>query len=228
MEAVGAKGAGAAGVEIVDLGRIGYDAALSLQMQRVEAVAAGERGAALFLLEHAPVITLGRSGSTANLLVSPELLEQRGVALVHAKRGGDVTCHFPGQLVAYPIMRLAGRPGGLRGVFHDLEEVVIRLLSGFSITAGRQEGRPGVWLGQRKIASVGLGVRRWVTFHGLALNVLEDVGLFSAITPCGLADAVPTSMELERRAAGMRDWRVEMQEVKDGFVREFREVFQVT
>ncbi len=209
------------GVEVVDLGLISWQEALELQMRRVEEVEREQAPPALFLLEHPPVITLGRSGNTGNLLVSRETLRQRGVELVHARRGGDVTCHFPGQLVAYPIVRVAARPGGLRRLFHDLEQSVIDLLSCFAIQAGREQGRPGVWVQGRKIASIGLGMRRWVSFHGLALNVAYNIDLFSMLTPCGLAGVRMTSMEREREAAGCGTWQVAMQEVKNVFVREF-------
>lgn len=210
-------------MDVQDLGLISWRDALDIQMQRVEAVIAGAAPATLFLLEHEPVITLGRSGNKNSLLVSETELERRSIALEHAKRGGDVTCHFPGQLVAYVVLHAGNRPGGLKQLFHDLEQSVINLLEDFQLSADREEGRPGVWIEKRKIASIGIGVRHWVTFHGLALNVKQDLSLFELLTPCGLAGVTPTSMERERAAAGVVPWQVAMQEVKDGFVRQFRE-----
>lgn len=204
-------------LEVQDLGLISWRDALKLQLERVEQVAGGRAPATLYLLEHEPVVTLGRSGNKESLLVSEEELARRGVALEHARRGGDVTCHFPGQLVAYVVMPVDLRKGGLRQVFHDLEEAVISVLAGYGIAAERMSGRPGVWTQGRKIASIGLGVRRWVTFHGLALNVARDIGLFSLLTPCGLQGVEATSMELERAAAGISPWNVEMKEVKGVF-----------
>ncbi len=212
-------------MQVRDLGLISWRNALDIQMLRVDEVAAGTAPPALFLLEHEPVITLGRSGKRDSLHVSEQELERRGIALEHARRGGDVTCHFPGQLVAYVVLHAGNRPGGLKQLFFDLEQAVIDLLEEFQIPATREEGRPGVWVQGRKIASIGLGVRRWVTFHGLALNVKQDLALFELLTPCGLAGVTPTSMERERAAAGVEPWLVAMQEVKNAFVQRFRETF---
>lgn len=209
-------------LEVIDLGLVSWKKALQTQMERVEAVAQGRAGPALFVLEHDPVITLGISGNMDNLRVPPEELRRRGIALEHARRGGDVTCHFPGQLVAYPVFSIERRPGGVKRLFQDLEQSLIDLLERFGIAAGRREGCPGVWIKGRKIASIGLGVRRWVTFHGLALNVGRDLELFSLVTPCGLAGVESTSLEREREAAGILPWRVDMQEVKDVFVEQFK------
>lgn len=207
--------------EIQDLGVISWREALELQMARVEAVSRGTAPPAVYLLEHEPVITLGRKGNVDSLLVDKKTLAARGVALEHASRGGDVTCHFPGQLVVYVIMPVDKRPGGLKKVFHDLEEAVIKTLDNFGIPAHHAQGRPGVWTGRGKIASIGLGLRRWVTFHGLALNVARDLELFSLVTPCGLHGVQMTSMERERLAVGLASWEVEMHEVKNVFVQEF-------
>ncbi len=206
-------------MEIIDLGLIPYGEAVEIQLERLEKVTRGEDEGALYLLEHPKVVTLGRQGGLENLLANEEGLKSLGIDVVQTTRGGNITCHFPGQLVAYPIIRVEKRPGGIRKFFFDLEESVVRTCAAFGVTAQRREGHPGVWLGQRKICSIGIGVRRWVTYHGLALNVEKDLSLFRTITPCGIQGAVPTSISLE---AG-RD--VSVKEAKNVFKREFTEIF---
>ncbi|WP_235185459.1 lipoyl(octanoyl) transferase LipB [Desulfonatronum thiodismutans] len=200
-----------------DLGLMPYDQALGIQAEAVRDVATGgaER---LLVLEHPLVITLGRNSGAEHLLVSPETLAERGIQLVHAARGGSVTCHFPGQLVIYPILRLNQRPGGLRRLVFDLEEAVIRTLTPYGLPAARNPGRPGVWIQDRKIASIGLALKNWVTFHGLALNVGLNTSLFDLITPCGLSGVRVTSVhgELGREEPGVA-------EVKEALVAALRE-----
>lgn len=206
-------------MEIIDLGLIPYGEAVEIQLERLEKVTSGEDDGAVYLLEHPKVVTLGRQGGLENLLVDETGLKSRGIDVVQTTRGGNITCHFPGQLVAYPIIRVEKRPGGIRKFFSDLEESVIRTCAAFGVQAQKREGHPGVWLGQRKICSIGIGVRRWVTYHGLALNVEKDLSLFQTITPCGIQGAVPTSISLE---AGQD---VSVKEAKDVFKREFTEIF---
>lgn len=206
-------------IVIRDLGVIGWEEARVVQEERAQAVRAGA-DETLFLLEHPPVITLGRNGGRDNLLADPAALAARGVQVIQASRGGDITCHYPGQLVAYPILRVARRPGGLKGLFHDLEETVIRTVARFGVAAGRIGGRTGVWVGDRKICAMGLAVRRWVSMHGLSLNVGPDLSLFSSITACGLTGARVTSLAQE---AGDPD--IGMDRVKDVLSDEFRKTF---
>ena len=206
-------------MKIVDLGLISHEKALNIQLERVEQVAGGEENT-LYLLEHPPVITVGRNSGWNHLLVDESVLAAEGIALSRTSRGGDITCHYPGQLVAYPVFRVASRPGGMRGFFTDLEEVVIRTLRDFGLQGERVEGRPGVWIGQGKIASIGIGMRRWTSYHGLSLNVARDMTLFRRITLCGLSGARPTSIHHE-----LGDDSITMQEVKDVCVREFCAVF---
>jgi lipoyl(octanoyl) transferase len=223
-------------MEIVDLGFVPYGQAQERQLERHARVLAGQAPDTLFLLEHPPVITLGKGGGLENLHVAPEFLAARGIELVPVSRGGNITCHFPGQLVAYPVFRLDRRPGGVRSFFHDMEEVVIRALARVGVAAGRVEGRPGVWTTSGKICSMGIAVKRWVTYHGLALNVARDTALFDLITLCGLADARPTSVhtELSARAAAASDAPADpgatvfpdMQEMKHVLAQEFRAVFE--
>lgn len=206
-------------MHIVDLGLVRHAEAEAIQLRRLPLVTAGAEDT-LYLLEHPRTVTLGRNGGRENLLVGEDALAAQGIELVQTSRGGNITCHYPGQLVAYPVFRIASRPGGLRCFFHDLEEVVIRTLAHFGLSAGRSEGRPGVWVGPRKIASIGIAMRRWTSYHGLALNIGRDLSLFSLITLCGLSDAEPTSLHHE-----LQDESISMQEIKHVCAREFRTLF---
>jgi lipoyl(octanoyl) transferase len=206
-------------VLVFDLGRIAFDRARSLQMQAVSAVTAGGEPA-LFVLEHDPVVTLGRNAGLNHLLISEEELSRRDIALRRTTRGGDITCHYPGQLVAYPIFPLDRRPGGLKRFFYDLESVVLQVLSQCGMTGERIDGRPGVFVGGRKIASIGIGVKHWVSYHGLAINVGLDLGLFSLLTPCGLTGVAPTSIHCE-----LGKDEPKFAEVKRMCVHAFQEVF---
>ena len=206
-------------MRIVDLGLIDYEEAEALQLRRLDEVLDGGEDT-LYLLEHPRVITLGRQGGMENLLLGESFLRGRGVALARTTRGGNITCHFPGQLVGYPIFRVDKRPGGLKRFFHDMEEAVIRTTARFGVPSRRREGYPGVWLDERrKICSMGIGVRRWVTYHGLALNIGPDVSLFRMITLCGIAGAEPTSLSIETGR------EVAVEEVKHVLAEEFRAVF---
>ena len=212
---------------VTDLGRMAFDAAWTIQEQAVADRLAGGPDQ-LFLVEHDPVVTLGRHGGRENLLVPPEYLAARGVALATASRGGNITCHFPGQVVAYPIFKIAAAKGGLRGLFNDLEAVVIATLAGYGVAGEREPGRPGVFVTGRKIASIGLAVKKYVTAHGLALNVGRDLGVFSLITPCGLAGVAPTSLTLELPAVTAALCPTEehlIQHVKRTLVASFERVF---
>lgn len=212
---------------VTDLGRMAFDDAWLVQERAVAERLAGGPDR-LFLVEHDPVVTLGRHGGRENLLVPPEYLAQRGVALSEASRGGNITCHFPGQVVAYPIFRISLARGGLRGMFADLEEVVIATLAGYGVSGEREPGRPGVFVAGRKIASIGLAVRKYVTAHGLALNVGRDLGVFSLITPCGLQGVTPTSVSLEMPADAAARYPTEnhlIHHVKRTLVASFENVF---
>lgn len=213
----------------VDLGLMAYGEAEALQLAALAEVQTGGEEA-LFLVEHPRVITLGLQGGRENLRVDAAALASQGIGLVQTRRGGNITCHFPGQLVAYPIFRVDKRRGGIRRFFSDMEEAVIRTAAHFGVQAGRRGGFPGVWVealsrepaGPRKLCSMGIGVRRGVSYHGLALNVGPDVSLFGCITLCGIAGAAPTSLALE---SGPAPTHIDMKEVKDVLAREFRALF---
>jgi lipoyl(octanoyl) transferase len=175
-----------------------YAEALALQRNAAKARLSGALGDDLMLLvEHPPVVTLGRSTKAGNLIATPALLAERGVELYEVERGGDVTFHGPGQIVGYPIVDLTQHKQDLHWYLRQLEETMIRALARFDITAARNPGKTGVWVGDRKIASIGVHARQWVTWHGFALNVATDLSYFDLMVPCGLPDVVMTSVERE-------------------------------
>jgi len=182
-------------LEVSYLGRVAYADGLRLQEERVEAVRAGTASEALFLLEHDPVITLGRNAHGENVTASAETLERLGITVAECGRGGDVTYHGPGQLVGYPIVNLAPDRKDVWKYVRNLEEALIRTLASFGIEGGRKQGLTGVWVGPAKIAAIGVRVSRWVTSHGFALNVTTDLDHFKTIVPCGIRNYGVTSME---------------------------------
>jgi len=179
------------------LGTVSYDTAYRLQRNLWRKRVAGEIPDQLLLLEHPPVITLGRSARKEHLLASEERLECSGVQVVETDRGGDVTYHGPGQLVGYPILDLKPDRMDVLRYLRDLEEVLIRVLTEFGIPGSRKNGYTGVWIEDRKIAAIGVKISRWVTYHGFALNVSTDLSAFDLIVSCGIRDVRVTSMERE-------------------------------
>jgi len=179
-----------------DLGRIPYREALEFQRRAVAERASNARGDAIYFVEHEPVLTVGRAGHAENLLIPESLLEARGVEVVPIERGGDVTYHGPGQIVGYPIVALDGLPGGrdMHRYLRDLEDVLILMLTDYGISAGRRPPYTGVWVGDRKVAAIGVAVKRWITLHGFALNLDPDLTHFDWIHPCGIRDLGVTSM----------------------------------
>jgi len=173
------------------LGSVPYDRALHLQEVVRDQVAEGSAADTLLLLEHEPVITLGRSADPANVLASPEELGRNGISVVRTSRGGDVTFHGPGQLVGYPVFRLHR---GVRAHVKAMADGIIVALGTLGIEAEWRESHPGVWVGTEKICALGVHVRRHVAMHGFALNVSTDLAGFCAIVPCGLRDAGVTSI----------------------------------
>lgn len=191
-----------------DLGRIDYEDALMRQTAVFDALlaakAAGIQGENhLFFCEHNPVLTIGKSGKEANLLISEELLRARGVSFYHINRGGDITYHGPGQITGYPVFDLDGWHLGLKQYIYLLEETIIRFLALYGLKGERLEGATGVWLDPevkgrtRKICAIGVKSSRFVTMHGFALNVNTDLSYFSLINPCGFIDKGVTSLEKE-------------------------------
>jgi len=187
----------AASTATVDWGRTRYVEAWRRQEGLVAQRIAGAAPDTLIFTEHEPVYTLGvRIGAMRNLLLDPAELARSGIDLVETNRGGDITYHGPGQIVGYPIVSLAARKD-LHAYLRFLEEVLIRSLGNLGLAAARRAGKTGIWLGQRKIAAIGVGVKRWVTFHGFALNVNNDLAAFGGIVPCGITDGTVTSLKQE-------------------------------
>jgi lipoate-protein ligase B len=188
---------------ILDLGRRAYRPTLALQRALVERRRLGTLEHDLLLLvEHEPVVTMGRGSQASSLPVSPEELGRRGLDVLEVERGGDVTWHGPGQLVGYPILDLTGHRQDLHWYLRQLEELLIGALAALDLVGSRQAGRTGVWTGGRKIASIGVHVRQWVTFHGFALNVHPDLRAFDQIVACGIAGVDMTSIERELVLSG--------------------------
>jgi lipoate-protein ligase B len=193
-----------------DLGLVPYHEAYERQRALVDDRIAGRAGDTLLLLEHPPVVTLGRGTRATSLPLAPDVLRGRGVEVVEIERGGDVTYHGPGQLVGYPILDLKGLKPDLHWYLRQLEAALIEALATFAIPGERNPGYTGVWTRGRKIASIGIHVRQWVTWHGFALNVTTDLSAFDLIVPCGIPNVVMTSVlreagERESGRAGERD-----------------------
>lgn len=175
------------------MGRMPYADALASQESRLANKLGGATEDVLLLLEHEPVYTIGRTRNQSSLR-DPTLLPH---PVVQINRGGQATFHGPGQLIGYPILDLRPRGSDLHRYLRDLEEVLIQTLAHYDLEAGRRIGLTGVWVADRKIASIGVGVRRWISMHGFALNVCGDLSPFEAITPCGIAGVEMTSIERE-------------------------------
>ncbi|MDX2009045.1 MAG: lipoyl(octanoyl) transferase LipB [Myxococcaceae bacterium] len=209
------------------LGRVEYADGLELQQQFQTARRADAVPDTLLLLEHPPVLTLGRGADGSNVLKRPDELEALGVALHETDRGGDVTYHGPGQLVGYPLLHLGPGRQDVRRYVRSIEELIIRTLADFGITATRIEKWPGVWVaesrlgGPRKICALGVHLSRWYTRHGFALNVDPDLSHFELIVPCGISEAGVTSMAKELPGGAPS-----MAEVEAQLVRRFGEVFE--
>jgi lipoate-protein ligase B len=204
------------------LGTLEYEKALRLQNRLAEARKQGGISDVLLLLQHPPVVTMGKSGKVQNIL-RPQSLEGRKIKVIFTDRGGDVTYHGPGQLVVYPILDLRQHGLGVPGYVWNLEEMTIRFLARWGISAERVEKMRGVWAGNEKIASLGVHLSRWISKHGLALNVNTDLDPFKLINPCGTGRQV-TSMEK------ILGGKVSMGEVETGMLESFAELFasQVT
>ncbi|MEX2178942.1 MAG: lipoyl(octanoyl) transferase LipB [Gemmatimonadaceae bacterium] len=192
---------------VADFGTRAYGEMLEIQRAVARARISGEIAQdVLILVEHPPVITLGRSSKDAHLLSNPEQLSARGVEVFEVERGGDVTFHGPGQLVGYPIIDLKRHKQDLHWYLRRVEDVLIQSLESLGIPAERVEKYTGVWTNGKKIASIGVHARDWVTWHGFALNVTTELSFFDLIVPCGIPEVTMTSVEREitERAEGVR------------------------
>lgn len=207
-------------LDVRRLGRVGYGDALEIQAGLVAQRRAGEIPDTLLLLEHPHVITLGSGAHEENVLVSAEERAARGIELFETGRGGDVTYHGPGQLVGYPILDLKPDRQDLHRYLRDLEEMLIGVLGEFGLRGGRKEGLTGVWVGDRKLAAIGVRVSSgWITSHGFALNVTTDLGMFGTIVPCGIRDHGVGSISEEVGRA------VAMEEAEAAVVRQMGRIF---
>jgi lipoyl(octanoyl) transferase len=206
----------------VDLGLIEYTEAQAIQIRIRDARLDGRitDDVALFC-EHPPVFTLGRRGGRENLRVSPELLAEKGVPVVQAERGGNITYHGPGQLIVYPIIDLEGARLSVVDYVTALETVMIRTAADFGVTAGRSEVNRGVWVGDRKLGSVGIALRRGISWHGLAFNADPDLTPFGWIHPCGLSGVRMTSLARETET------QVDLTAVKDRMRDHLADVFSI-
>ena len=186
--------------------RVDYERALALQMEICERKKGGFAHDILLLLEHPPVITLGRNGNWHNLVVSEETLKARGVSRYATDRGGDITFHGPGQLVGYPLLKLERDEQDVHRYMRNLEETIIRVLAEYGIEGWREEKMTGVWTAAGKICAMGVHISRWVTRHGFAFNVNTDLSFYDLIIPCGLVGKSVTSMQaILGRAVDLRE-----------------------
>ena len=202
---------------------IRYNEGLIIQEEAHDKISSSQNVASgyLILLQHYPVITNGRFGSDDNYVLPVKQIEKLGVEVQRSDRGGELTFHGPGQLVAYPILNLRSLNIGVKKYITLLEQVIINTLSDFGISSDRKEGYPGVWTSGQKIASIGVSVKNGITMHGSALNVSTDLDSFSMIVPCGISDVEVTSMEQTLGCS------VNMKDVINSFASEFEKVFEV-
>ena len=206
------------------LGRLDYAEALELQRNIARDRIAGTiQQDVLLLMEHPPVVTMGRASKEQHLVASPEFLKSKGVELFEVERGGDVTFHGPGQLVGYPIIDLKRHRQDLHWYLRKIEESLINTLADFGIPGERNTAYTGVWTRGKKIASIGVHARDWVTWHGFALNVNTDLSYFDLIIPCGIDGVVMTSIARE-----IGSELVSMQDVRDRVSAKFAEAFDLT
>lgn len=207
---------------IVNLKKIEYEKAWHLQKKIFQAKLEKKLDRdVLLLLEHPHTITVGKKGGKDEVLADSEKLKKKGISIFYIGRGGRVTYHGPGQLVGYPILNLNSYLNDLHLYLRYLEEVLIRTLKEFRIEAGRINGLTGVWVGRRKIASIGIKVRRWITLHGFALNVNTELSYFNLIQPCGMKAQIMTSMER------ILNRNVKIEEVVEKLVPKFSDIFGV-
>jgi lipoyl(octanoyl) transferase len=213
-------------LRVEDLGLRPYGEALAIQRELRRRRLAGELTEdVLLLVEHPPVVTLGRGTRASSLPLAPAELERGGVEVFEVERGGDVTLHAPGQLVGYPILDLRHHREDLHWYLRSLEDVLIQALGATGLEADRNPGRTGVWTAGRKIASIGVHVKQWVTLHGFALNVTTDLDLFDLIVPCGIPQVVMTSVAAELLREGDSTL---MPAVRERVVEAFCDVFRMS
>lgn len=208
-------------IDVKRLGSMDYQAALELQLDYLEKRINGEINDTLIFLQHTPTITIGRKGNKDNLLISEKILKQKKIKYYEVNRGGDITYHGPGQLVCYPIIDLKGHTKDVHKYLRTLEQIIIDVLLEFDIEARRIEGLTGVFVKNSKIASIGVGIKRWVTFHGLSLNINTDLSYFDFIVPCGLNNNPVTSIKSWNK---LQD-EIDLSIVEDHLIKGFTKYF---
>jgi lipoate-protein ligase B len=207
---------------ILNLDTIPYEEAFDLQKRLVEMRSQDNINDILILLEHPPVFTVTRKATLKNVLASPDELKEKGISLCKTNRGGDITYHGPGQLVGYPIMDLKEHGKDLHKYIRNIEEMIIKLLRDYDISAHRDKNNPGVWVGKEKIAAIGIAVKSsWTTMHGFSLNINPDLNHYSLIVPCGITDKGVTSL------SKLLGKSISQKEVRERLIQHFQEVFNV-
>jgi len=205
-----------------NIGLVEYDTALKLQGRLVKARLSGEIADTILFLQHPPVLTIGAGGGEDNIISSRHALAEKGVAVVTTDRGGNITCHEPGQLVGYPILDLTARGKDLHKYVHDIEGVIIRTLQDYGIEAQRDSRYPGVWVGDDKVCALGIRVTRWVTKHGFALNANNDLKCFSHVHPCGIDNCGVTSV------SRLLNRKVTIEDIMTHVIEHWTQVFNMT
>ena len=209
------------GYKIIDLGLVNFDKAYSAQKEALLSVKAQRDNEFIIFAEHRPVFTIGRRGKKENILASEKEIHSREIDIVNTDRGGDITFHGPGQIVAYPILDLASRSKDMHKFLRDLEKVIILTLSDYHIDSFRVDERTGCWTDKGKIASIGVAASGWVTYHGLALNANVDLSYFDMIYPCGFNNIKMTSMQ------DILNNEVDMDKLKNRLIHYFKDVFNL-
>lgn len=209
---------------VYKLGRVNYQSALELQLSILDRLKRRETSDTLLLLEHPPTFTIGRRGRLEHLLKNQEELKNKGIEFEVVGRGGDITYHGPGQLVGYPITDLGNHKFDIHLFLRNIEQVIINALSDFDIIGETKRDHTGVWVRDEKIASIGVGVKKWATYHGFALNVNTDLSYFDMIVPCGIPGIKMTSMK--ELSQGKED--IDMSEVQNSIIEGFSCVFNVS
>jgi lipoate-protein ligase B len=186
-------------INIIDCGIKDYQSVLLMQENALQDLLAGTRKDTIFIVEHPPVITLGARNSANKLAKDTDIIKQAGIEIFQIRRGGGTTAHNPGQLVVYPIINLKKHSLGVSDFVHLLEKIGIELLAELGLNCGTKKGFPGLWINERKIASIGVQIKKWITCHGMAVNINNDLSIFDLIVPCGLENVKMTSAEKELR-----------------------------
>jgi lipoyl(octanoyl) transferase len=206
---------------IIDLGLIDYNKAYLFQRDTLSRVKSGNIKGALIFAQHYPVFTIGRSGKDNNLLLTPEKINSRGIDIINIDRGGDITFHGPGQVIAYPIFDLNNHKKDLHDYLRNLESVIIQSLARYKIACFRVPDKTGCWTSQGKIASIGVSASSWITYHGLALNANVDLSYFDMINPCGLNGVKMVSINK------LLQKDIDLKQLKSRLAESFSDVFNV-